>query len=583
MTPEKLLEHFDRISDAPDAIPRLRRFILDLAVRGKLVPQDLNDEPASELVRRIKAEKERMEKEGKIKKEKPIDAVNSDTAPFGIPASWTWTRLGKLTELVTKGSSPKWQGIGYVSKDEGVLFITSENVWNYRLRKLDELKYVEKRFNEIEPRSILRFGDILMNLVGASIGRTAIYDLPVEANINQAVALIRLIQTTPNLSTGFLLHYLNSPSAIEFMFSSQVVTAQPNISLTNARGFPIPVPPLAEQHRIVARVDELMALCERLETAQAERESRRDRLAATSLHRLNNGADADEFREHARFHLGHLPRLATRPEHIQQLRQTILNLAVRGKLVPQNPNDEPACELLKYIQDEKERFVKEGRIRKEKPLPEVAEEDAPFSIPISWSWARIGTCSLLTEYGTSVKSDHIDNGVPVLKMGDIHDGKVILGGQKKVPRSIDDLPQLFLRRFDLLYNRTNSAELVGKTGIYLGEDDGYTFASYLIRIRFLNDRMSPVYSNLAMNAPYFRPTQILPELQQQCGQANVNGTKLRNMLLPIPPLAEQHRIVARVDELMGLCDRLEEQLTTTQTESRRLLEAVLHEALNAPH
>jgi type I restriction enzyme S subunit len=294
------------------------------------------------------------------------------------------------------------------------------------------------------------------------------------------------------------------------------------------------------------------------------------------LHRLNNGADADEFREHARFHLGHLPRLATRPEHIQQLRQTILNLAVRGKLVPQNPNDEPACELLKYIQDEKERFVKEGRIRKEKPLPEVAEEDAPFSIPISWSWARIGTCSLLTEYGTSVKSDHIDNGVPVLKMGDIHDGKVILGGQKKVPRSIDDLPQLFLRRFDLLYNRTNSAELVGKTGIYLGEDDGYTFASYLIRIRFLNDRMSPVYSNLAMNAPYFRPTQILPELQQQCGQANVNGTKLRNMLLPIPPLAEQHRIVARVD-------RLEEQLTTTQTESRRLLEAVLHEALNAPH
>jgi type I restriction enzyme S subunit len=583
MTPEKLLEHFDCISDAPDAIPRLRRFILDLAVRGKLVPQDLNDEPASELVRRIKAEKERMEKEGKIKKEKPIDAVNSDTAPFGIPASWTWTRLGKLTELVTKGSSPKWQGIGYVSKDEGVLFITSENVWNYRLRKLDELKYVEKRFNEIEPRSILRFGDILMNLVGASIGRTAIYDLPVEANINQAVALIRLIQTTPNLSTGFLLHYLNSPSAIEFMFSSQVVTAQPNISLTNARGFPIPVPPLAEQHRIVARVDELMALCERLETAQAERESRRDRLAATSLHRLNNGADADEFREHARFHLGHLPRLATRPEHIQQLRQTILNLAVRGKLVPQNPNDEPACELLKYIQDEKERFVKEGRIRKEKPLPEVAEEDAPFSIPISWSWARIGTCSLLTEYGTSVKSDHIDNGVPVLKMGDIHDGKVILGGQKKVPRSIDDLPQLFLRRFDLLYNRTNSAELVGKTGIYLGEDDGYTFASYLIRIRFLNDRMSPVYSNLAMNAPYFRPTQILPELQQQCGQANVNGTKLRNMLLPIPPLAEQHRIVARVDELMGLCDRLEEQLTTTQTESRRLLEAVLHEALNAPH
>jgi len=157
---------------------------------------------------------------------------------------------------------------------------------------------------------------------------------------------------------------------------------------------------------------------------------------------------------------------------------------------------------------------------------------------------------------------------------------VLLGGQKKVPRRIEDLPQLFLKRFDLLYNRTNSAELVGKTGIYLGADDAYTFASYLIRIRFLNDRTNPVYCNLAMNAPYFRETQIVPELQQQCGQANVNGTKLRNMMIPLPPLAEQHRIVAKVDELMTLCDRLEEQLSTAKVESHHLLEAVLHQALN---
>jgi type I restriction enzyme, S subunit len=326
-------------------------------------------------------------------------------------------------------------------------------------------------------------------------------------------------------------------------------------------------------------VDELMALCDRLEAAQAERESQRDRLAAASLHRLNNGAGADNFREHARFHLRHLPRLTTRPEHIQQLRQTILNLAVRGKLVRQDPNDEPAAELLKRIQAEKVRITKEGNLRKEKPLPPVAEDEAPFAIPASWSWARIGTCSLLTEYGTSVKSDHAEDGVPVLKMGDIQGGQLILGGQKKVPRLIEDLPQLFLKRFDLLYNRTNSAELVGKTGIYLGEDDAYTFASYLIRIRFINELTSPLYSNLAMNAPYFRETQILPELQQQCGQANVNGTKLRNMVIPLPPLAEQHRIVAKVDELMALCDRLEAQLTTARTESRRLLEAVLHEAL----
>jgi type I restriction enzyme S subunit len=320
-----------------------------------------------------------------------------------------------------------------------------------------------------------------------------------------------------------------------------------------------------------------------LEAAQAERESSRDRLAAASLHRLNQPAAAGDtvvFREQARFTLGHLPRLTTRPEHIKQLRQTILNLAVRGQLVPQDPNEEPASQLQKRIQAEKARMVTEGKVKKDKPLPPVAEDEAPFSVPTNWSWARIGTCSLLIEYGTSVKTAHAEDGIPVLKMGDIQEGRVLLGGQKKVPRRIEDLPQLFLKRFDLLYNRTNSAELVGKTGIYLGADDAYTFASYLIRIRFLNDRTNPVYCNLAMNAPYFRETQIVPELQQQCGQANVNGTKLRNMMIPLPPLAEQHRIVAKVDELMTLCDRLEEQLSTAKVESHHLLEAVLHQALN---
>ena len=166
-------------------------------------------------------------------------------------------------------------------------------------------------------------------------------------------------------------------------------------------------------------------------------------------------------------------------------------------------------------------------------------------------------------------------------MGNIQDGRVVLNDRRKVPHCIDDLPHLYLKRFDLLYNRTNSAELVGKTGIYLGDDDAYTFASYLIRIRFLNNLTSPVYANLAMNAPYFRATQIVPELQQQCGQANVNGSKLRNMMIPLPPLAEQHRIIAKVDELMRLCDQLETQLSTMQNEKQSLLEAVLNDALDS--
>ena len=162
------------------------------------------------------------------------------------------------------------------------------------------------------------------------------------------------------------------------------------------------LPPLAEQHRIVAKVDELMALCDRLEAAQAERESRRDKLAAASLHRLNNGADADEFRDHARFHLRHLPRLTTRPEHIQQLRQTILNLAVRGKLVPQDPNDEPASELLKRIKGEKERLIGTGSIRKEKPCRPLQKKKRLFDSEQAGDGRRLGTALLPTEYGTSM-------------------------------------------------------------------------------------------------------------------------------------------------------------------------------------
>jgi type I restriction enzyme S subunit len=158
------LNHLPRLTTRPQHIHQLRQTILNLAVRGKLVPQDPNDEPAEELLARIAATKLRLQAQGRIGREKLVDPVETDNLLFEIPKSWRWAKLAELTELITKGSSPKWQGIGYTSESDGVLFITSENVGNYRLRKLDDLKYVEKRFNEIEPRSILKRGDILRDV-----------------------------------------------------------------------------------------------------------------------------------------------------------------------------------------------------------------------------------------------------------------------------------------------------------------------------------------------------------------------------------------------------------------------------------
>jgi type I restriction enzyme S subunit len=261
----------------------IRKAILELAVRGKLVEQNSRDETAHEKINKLRSIKKYLQTNCLIVKDKSIKPIVIDDEPYAIPGTWQWIMLGELAELITKGSSPKWQGVTYVARNEGVLFITSENVGNYNLRKINDLKYVNKRFNEIEPRSVLKTGDILMTLVGASIGRTAIYNLQEGANINQAVALVRLIRGEDAVLPQFLLHYLNCPIAIASMLSSRVVSAQPNISLTDVRRFMIPLPPLAEQKRIVAKVDELMAIVDTLEAELTNSRALAERLLDAAI------------------------------------------------------------------------------------------------------------------------------------------------------------------------------------------------------------------------------------------------------------------------------------------------------------
>lgn len=242
-------------------IKKLRQSILQEAVQGNLVPQNSKDEPASILLEKIKAEKQKLIAEGKLKKEKPLPPIAKVEIPFELPKGWAWCRLGEVVDLITKGSSPTWQGVNYVDKEE-VLFVTSENVDSYKL-DLTKRKYVEFKFNDIEPRSILQRGDFLMNIVGASIGRTAIYNIDELANINQAVCLIR--KSTKYIDSSFLLHFFNSPICISYMFDKQVDNARPNLSMGNISKFLIPLPPLSQQQRIVKKVEELMSLCDQLE------------------------------------------------------------------------------------------------------------------------------------------------------------------------------------------------------------------------------------------------------------------------------------------------------------------------------
>lgn len=262
---------------------------------------------------------------------------------------------------------------------------------------------------------------------------------------------------------------------------------------------------------------------------------------------------------------------------VKKLRQQLLQDAVQGKLVPQNPNDEPASELLKNIKAEKQKLIAEGKLKKEKELPPIKAEEIPFEIPKGWVWCRLGELTIDVSYGISEKADSAGE-IPVLRMGNItSNGEILYSNLKYVSSSISDLPKLYLQNGDLVFNRTNSYELVGKSGVFENEEP-YTLASYLIRVRFISSIQSKYIANY-INSKVCRETQLEPQIIQQNGQANFNGTKLSSIIIPLPPASEQHRIVQKLDELMQTCDALEASIKESAEQNEKLLQQVLREAL----
>ncbi len=251
-----------------DLIKQLHQAFLREAMQGKLVKSTNTKETGHQLLTKIKAEKAKLIAEKKLKKEKELPPIAEEEIPFEIPEHWAWCRLGEICDAITKGSSPNWQGVQYVdSPEKGILFITSKNVDSFKI-DLTKVTYVEAKFNEIEPRSILKKGDLLTNIVGASIGRTALYELDEIANINQAVCILRIEHNLINKQ--FLLNLMNSNFVIELMFKMQFAPGRANLSMGNVANFSIPLPPFYEQERIVAKLDELMAFCDGLEQSIKE-------------------------------------------------------------------------------------------------------------------------------------------------------------------------------------------------------------------------------------------------------------------------------------------------------------------------
>lgn len=553
-------------------VKKLRELILELAVRGKLVPQDPNDEPASLLLERIAAEKAQLVKDKKIKKPKKLPKIKKEEAPFKLPKGWSFSRLEDLCELITKGSSPKWQGVSYTENPEDVLFVTSENVGAFELL-LENRKYVEKKFNDIEPRSILRKEDFLMNIVGASIGRTALYDIDDLANINQAVCLIRSFPQ--QVSTRFFLTFFNSLTCVSYMYDKQVENARPNLSMGNISKFVIPVPPIHEQHRIVAKVDELMALCDQLEQQTEASIEAHQVLVTTLLDTLINSADADELMQNWARISELFDTLFTTEESIDQLKQTILQLAVMGKLVPQDPNDEPAAELLKRIAEEKAQLVKEKKIKKQKALPPISEDEKPFELPSGWEWCRLGQIGYDLGGGTPSKSNskYWDGEIPWVSPKDM---KVDF-----IESAIDSVTEKAIKETTIKLIPKNSLLMVVR-GMILAHSFPVALTNKDVVIN--QDMKALVFSNIdphylltVMKATKTTFTDLVDRSSH--GTCKLISEKLWNVTLAIPPLNEQKKINMMLEQIMDICEQLKQGIRKKYQSQLHLTDTIVEQAV----
>lgn len=564
MNTDSLLAHFDRISDAPGAIPRLRRFILDLAVRGKLVEQDPKDEPAAELLKRIQAEKARLAKEGKGRKDKPSVPLLDDDLPFSLPAGWQWSQLATIGFISPRNDADGALLASFVP----MTLIPAEygSSHSHEVRPWHEIKSGYTHFAE---------GDVGLAKITPCFenGKSTIFR-GLTGGIGAGTTELHIVRPLL-INADYVLLFLKCPHFIENGIPRMTGTAgQKRVSAEYFAYSPFPLPPLAEQRRIVAKVDELMALCDRLEAAQAERESQRDRVVAASLNRLNNGADSDAFREHARFHLRLLPRLTTRPEHIQSLRQTTLNLAVRGKLVSQDAKDEPVATQLALSDRARQATAKEDR-RADDDLQTLLAAEDRWDVPSWWKWRGLADVVLFIDYRGQTPSK-VEQGVRLITAKNVKKGFINLSPEEFLSETTYHtwMTRGLPKEGDVLF--TTEAPMGNAAVVRLPER--FALAQRVICFRSYG-AVDPEFLVLQLLAEPFQV--ILDKTATGLTAKGIKAAKLKRLPVAVPPLAEQRRIVAKVDELMGLCDQLQAQLIATQTVSRRLLEATLSEALAA--
>ena len=534
-----LTDNLSLLAGAPNGIKKLRELILELAVRGKLVPQDPSDEPASELLNLLITEARDTTGRGKAKRQALPEVCESEQ-PYILPNGWAWGRLGDVTEILDSLRRP-------VTKQD---------------RKPGPYPYYGAS-GVVDYVSAYIFDEPLV-LVGEDgakwgVGERTAFSITGKTWVNNHAHVLRPKRDA--VCDDYLVISLTAQDLSQFITGMTV----PKLNQARLTSIGIPLPPLAEQHRIVAKVDELMALCDRLEAQQADAESAHALLVQALLHSLTQAADAPakgdpELAADAEDFAASWQRLAERfhtlfttESSIDALKQTLLQLAVMGKLVPQDPNDEPASELLQRIAVE--RLDREGsrRSKSQVELREIDGSEKKFELPAGWEWVRL-------QQIVSVSSG---DGLVSAKMNT--EGSVPVYGGNGVTGRHDR------------QNVEKETLVIGRVGYYCGSIH-LTPASAWVTDNALIVRFSERNIDKSFLFWLLKGTN-LKEQENATAQPVISGRKIYPIVLAIPPLAEQRRIVAKLNQLMVLCDQLKTRLTQARRLNEQLATALVEQAV----
>ena len=601
-------------------VKKLRELILELAVRGKLVPQDDNDEPASVLLERIAIEKEQLIQDRKIKNTKTLAEITDDEISFELPKSWEWTRLGIITEIGPRNIVEDNTQVSFIPMP-----LITTNYKGSHGQEVREWREIKKGYTHFAD------GDIGLAKITPCFenSKLAVFS-GLKNGVGGGTTELHIARPFGEyLDRLFIILYLKAPQFLLVGETKMTGSAgQKRVPKDFFSGNPMPFPPLAEQHRIVAKVDELMLLCDQLEQQTEQSISAHQTLVEvlldTLLHstttsaagsissatksttaenstRTSETADAsakastamvggnesgtnsraatciqDSFQTNWQRISEHFDLLFTTEYSIEQLKQTILQLAVMGKLVPQNPNDEPASVLLEKVAKEKEQLIADKKIKKQKVLPVITDEEKPFELPNGWEWSRIwDVAKIITSGSRDWAKYYSDEGAIFVTMGNLSRGnyRLRLDALRYVKPPVGgEGSRTRLEENDLLLSITGD---VGNLGLIpKGFGEAY-INQHTCLLRFMTACQNRYFPEL-MRSP-------LAKHQFNAPQRGIKNSfrlgDVGEMVVPIPPLTEQHRIVAKVDELMTLCDQLKARLNDAQTTQLHLADAIVSKAV----